>query len=185
MNKPKKSKPSPSPKRRKWKSKPKTAPKPKPKGATPAAPRKPPTKPPREPKPLGRPLKFKTAAQLQKKVDEYFDACAEHKIPPTITGLALALDTTRQTFIDYEGRDAFTDTIKKAKLRCENYAEIQLFRGRNVAGVIFNMKNNYGWKDKRQHEHDGTMMIDLLDELEGDDTEPDDFDDDGEDDDRF
>ena len=126
----------------------------------------------------GRPLKFKTAAGLQKAIDAYFETAQKEKLPPTITGLALALDTTRQTLMDYEERDAFTDTIKKAKLRCENYAEIQLFKGRNVAGVIFNMKNNYGWKDKRQHEHDGTMMIDVLDGLEeGDDGDVEDEDD--------
>jgi len=136
---------------------------------------------------LGRPLKFKTAAGLQKAIDAYFDKCKEEHLPPTITGLALHLDTTRQTLMDYEYRDAFTDTVKKAKLRCENYAEIQLFKGSNVAGVIFNMKNNYGWKDKREVEHDGTMMIDVLDELEDDEDEDeeDGKGEDGEDEDRF
>lgn len=34
-----------------------------------------------------------------------------------ITGLALALDTTRDTLMDYEGKDEFSDTIKKPSLK--------------------------------------------------------------------
>ena len=84
--------------------------------------------------------------------------------PYTITGLALALGTTRETLIDYENgnRDnkpddenfdedveLFSDTIKKAKLRCEQFNEAQLF-STSPAGTIFNLKNNYGWKDKTE-----------------------------------
>lgn len=129
-------------------------------------------------KSAGRPLKFKTVAGLQKAIDEYFAQCKKDLVPVTITGLALHLDTTRQTLIDYERRDQFTDTIKKAKLRCENYAEIQLFQGRNVAGVIFNMKNNYNWQDKREIDTRDRTMMDILDELEGGADDDDDGDDD-------
>jgi hypothetical protein len=97
----------------------------------------------------GRPLKFKSAEELQKMIDAYFANCDKKKKPYTITGLALALDTTRETLLDYEERDEFSDTIKRAKLRCQAYAEEQLFTNRNTAGVIFNMVNNYGWKNKQ------------------------------------
>jgi len=98
---------------------------------------------------VGRPLKFKSAKELQSKIDAYFRDCDKKKKPYTITGLALALDTTRETLLDYEERDEFSDTIKKAKLKCQAYAEEQLFTNRNTAGVIFNMVNNYGWKNKQ------------------------------------
>lgn len=87
------------------------------------------------------------------------------QIPYTITGLALALDTTRETLLDYEDGDRdiepdntsddgeelpkFSDTIKKAKLKIHNYAENRLFEN-NPTGTIFNLKNNYGWKDKTE-----------------------------------
>jgi hypothetical protein len=103
----------------------------------------------------GRPLKFKTVEELQTKVKEYFETCDEKGKPYTITGLALSLDTTRQGLMNYQERDEFYDTIKKAKLQCENYAEEQLFVGKNTAGVIFNMKNNYGWVDKQEIEQSG------------------------------
>lgn len=143
--------------------------------------------------PGGRPLKFKTAAELQKKVDAYFKDCDPHvekvteyveardkdgnlkkdknglnylvrvthnvktqQVPYTITGLAHALGTTRETLLDYEDRDEFSDTIKKAKLRCENFAEMQLFSN-SPTGTIFNLKNNYGWRDKT--ELDGNLNV--------------------------
>lgn len=76
--------------------------------------------------------------------------------PFTITGLAVALDTSRQTLLNYEERGEFFDTIKKSKDMCEEYAENQLFDGKNVAGPIFNLKNNYKeWEERVKQEHSG------------------------------
>lgn len=87
------------------------------------------------------------------------------QVPYTITGLAEALETSRETLLDYESgkyddpertaddNTQFSDTIKKAKLRCENYAEQQLF-STTPTGTIFNLKNNYGWKDRTELDAD-------------------------------
>ena len=97
----------------------------------------------------GRPMKFKSNKELQQKIDQYFQECDRNGRPYTITGLALALETTRQTLLDYEKKyTEFSDTVKRAKLRIENYAEEQLFVNKNTAGIIFNMVNNFGWKNK-------------------------------------
>ena len=102
----------------------------------------------------GRPAKFQSVEELQEKIDLYFVECKANKDHPCITGLALALETTRETLLDYEKNNpnlkAFSDTIKRAKLRCQNYAEQKLFDG-NCTGVIFNLKNNYGWRDEKSH----------------------------------
>lgn len=108
----------------------------------------------------GRPLKFKSVEELQEQIDIYFDSCFENvdvctvkQVKPfTVTGLALALDTTRETLLDYEDKEEYSDTIKKAKLKIEAYAEEQLFLGKNTAGVIFNMINNYKgrWTNKTE-----------------------------------
>lgn len=99
----------------------------------------------------GRPLKFKTPEEIETKAKEYFKMCDETNRPYTITGLAIALDTDRQTLINYEEREEYFDTIKKVKQIVENYAEEKLFNGSNTAGVIFNLKNNYSnWKDKQE-----------------------------------
>jgi len=73
------------------------------------------------------------------------------QIPYTITGLALALDTSRETLLEYEEREEFVDTIKKAKDRCHNYVENSLLTS-NPTGAIFNLKNNYGWRDKTEQD---------------------------------
>lgn len=71
--------------------------------------------------------------------------------PFTVTGLAVALDTTRETLLDYEKKTEnaeFSDAIKNAKQMIHNYAEEYLFSGKNVVGAIFNLKNNWGYVDR-------------------------------------
>jgi hypothetical protein len=122
----------------------------------------------------GRPLKFKSVKQLEKKIDEYFESCMEEQWyqdlegnwkpvldrngnvvkkqvkPFTITGLASFLGTNRQTLLNYEERDEFFDTINKAKTKIEAYAEESLWSPKIAPGVIFNLKNNFGWVDKQE-----------------------------------
>jgi len=133
---------------------------------------------------LGRPPKFKSVKELEVKIDNYFNSCWTQKIDPsgnlmflrdrkglktdtpitvqtqpyTITGLAVFLSVDRDTLMNYQAKSEFFGTIKRAKQRCEAYAEEQLFIGRNVAGAIFNLKNNYGWKDKMETEHSGNLI---------------------------
>ena len=99
---------------------------------------------------MGRPLKFKDAKEIEDKAEEYFKYCDEHDKPYTMTGLAIALDTDRKTLLNYGNKEDFFLTLKKIKSRVENYAEEQLYRNGNTAGVIFNLKNNYGWVDKQE-----------------------------------
>lgn len=103
----------------------------------------------------GRPLKFKSVEELQEKIDAYFASCDEENEPITITGLALALDTTRDTLCDYGEKAEFSDTIKIAKLRVENAYEKRLIR-RGNGGDVFALKN-FGWKDTK--DIDGNLNI--------------------------
>src|SRR3989338_10128016 len=96
---------------------------------------------------VGRPLKFKTGKELEKAVSSYFTDCEKSSKPISISGLAVALDINRQTLLNYSKTEEFFGTIKKAKAICEKYTEESLFIGRKIAGAIFNLKNNYGWKD--------------------------------------
>lgn len=118
---------------------------------------------------VGRPLLFESPEALQEAVDAYFKKCDSRKVnvitkdggvvkvtkqqPYTISGLALALNTSRETLMNYEDRPEFFDTIKAAKDKCLAWVEDQLFEGTGApAGVIFNLKNNYGWVDKTEYE---------------------------------
>lgn len=131
----------------------------------------------------GRPPKFKSVDELEVKIEAYFNSCWTQKIdhsgnplylrnrkglktntpiniqtqPYTITGLAVFLGVDRDTLMNYQAKSEFFGTIKRAKQRCEAYAEEQLFIGKNVVGAIFNLKNNYGWKDKVETEHSGNL----------------------------
>lgn len=105
---------------------------------------------------MSRPLKFTSKKKLQEHVDAYFRDCKSSGRPLTISGLAIALDTTRQTLLDYEAREEFSDTIKKAKLRIENWTEEQLFTSTRTAGVIFNLTNNFGWSNKLKEQRSAT-----------------------------
>ena len=101
--------------------------------------------------PGGRPLKFKTNKELQEKIDAYFIFCDEFNKPYTVSGLADFLDTDRITLIRYENRDAFSNTIKKAKQKIEaQFEERALFGKYNPAIAIFLMKNNFGYTDKTE-----------------------------------
>lgn len=115
----------------------------------------------------GRPLKFKSPVELEKRIDEYFQDCIEQKIPITVTGMALWLDTSRETLCDYQTKDQFSDVIKKAKLRVENAYEIGL-QSANPAGKIFVLKN-MGWKDRQEVDVDMSVKINVRDRFDGDD----------------
>jgi hypothetical protein len=48
----------------------------------------------------------------------------------------------------------FVDAIKRAKLKCHNYAEKQLYLAKSAQGPIFALKN-FGWKDTQNIEVSG------------------------------
>jgi hypothetical protein len=51
----------------------------------------------------------------------------------------------------YQDKPEFSHTIKRAKLRIEDALEQRLARAASVTGIIFNLKNNFGWKDAQEH----------------------------------
>jgi len=90
--------------------------------------------------------RYTSVKELQAKIDEYFDNIGNdgHDGVITVTGLALYLGfCSRQSFYDYEKRDKYSYTIKKARLRIENDYEIDMRVNPN-AGNIFALKN-FGW----------------------------------------
>lgn len=111
--------------------------------------------------PAGRPKLYESDEALREVVDDYFASLVDE--PPTVSGLALALDMTRETLNQYSKDEEFSDTIKKAKQRIEVYLEMRLY-GSAPAGTIFNLKNNFGWKDESTTKHAGSINWGELDD---------------------
>lgn len=127
----------------------------------------------------GRPLKFKDEKELQTKIEEYFKSCWRQKIdmwgnpiftkdskgkkteeavmeqhkPYTVAGLAVFLDCSEDTLLNYAHKKKFFGTIEKAKEIIYAYKQEFLYSGKNPTGAIFDLKNNYGWKDKVEEDH--------------------------------
>lgn len=142
-----------------------------------------------EPKkhPGGRPLLFTDLKKLEQKINRYFRSCWHQKIdmwgnpiyskdkkgkktdkkvmvqfkPYTVAGLAVYLDCSEETLLNYEkeknSRKEFFGTIKRAKDIIYSYKQEFLYSGKNPTGAIFDLKNNYGWKDKVETEHSGNI----------------------------
>jgi len=117
--------------------------------------------------PGGRPNKITEKKELQEKIDKYFKECDNKSEPYTITGLCIALDICRDTLCEYAKKEEFSDTIKKAKLRVENYLEKHLITDSGTTGIIFNLKNNFGWKDKQENINVDTSYEDYIKRVEG------------------
>lgn len=111
-------------------------------------------------------LKYKTGKELQKGIDKYFQECDKKQKPYTMSGLAESLDIDRITLINYGKRDSFFTLIKKAKQKVERQLEENALIGKgNATFTIFNLKNNYGWRDTV--EVDNKNELSKLDELLG------------------
>lgn len=111
----------------------------------------------------GRPPLYESSEQLQKAIDDYFDNKGAsksiivnkeiHNIKVfTITGLVYHLGfEALQSFYDYEKKEEFTYTIKRARLRIQMLYEENLQLS-NPTGSIFALKN-FGWVDKSEVDH--------------------------------
>ena len=119
--------------------------------------------------PVRRPLKFKTVKELQKAIDEYFlwcdnrpkkiwleksqsEAMIADPAPYTMSGLARRIGLSRQGLIDYKNRDEYLDAIKEARSKVHEDVETRLMDGKAQSGAIFNLKNNFGWRDESQRD---------------------------------
>lgn len=98
--------------------------------------------------PAGRPPLWNTSEELEKEIQGYYSHCEEKKKPLTIAGLAVWLGVDRQTIYNYETKDEFFGTIKKARDHILAGLEEALFT-EGKAGQIF-LAKNYGYTDKQE-----------------------------------
>jgi len=127
----------------------------------------------------GRPRKYETVEEMEERIDAYFAKCDERVVrvvvgdksnkelvdvprPETYTvqGLSVFLDLSREGLLEYEKREEFSDTIKHARARIEANKVTHMLDGDGpVAGYIFDLKNNCGWKDKHEIDQKTHMVF--------------------------
>ena len=77
-------------------------------------------------------------------------------VPPSVTGMCLYLDIDRSTWQNYADavlHPELAGICQGARTRIEAYLEQELLtREKGVQGIIFNLQNNYGWKQKQEVE---------------------------------
>jgi len=107
------------------------------------------------------------ATVLRKRIDAYFEKCREDDEPVTITGLALALNMTRESLLRYDKDDVCFEMIKEARLRVQNAYEKRLIKRGNT-GDVFALKT-FGWSDKPETEKKvqiKTALVSFGDEID-------------------
>lgn len=139
-------------------------------------------------KQVGRPPIYKTANEIEEKIDAYFKECEGeilkddngktvlnkfgnpvviNRKPPTVTGLALALGfTSRLDLLRYQGKEEFCNTITRAKSMVEQYAEERLFDRDGSNGAQFSLRNNFkGWDADKKDDNSGDGKITIVNNI--------------------
>ena len=95
----------------------------------------------------------------------------EYLEEPSVAGLCLHLGISKDTWAEYAKLEDLGPVCERFKMRHENYLAGKLDgnKAKSVQGVIFNLKNNFGWADKTEVEskNDTTVRYELAPELEG------------------
>ena len=77
-------------------------------------------------------------------------------VPPSVTGMCLYLGIDRSTWQNYADaalHPELADVAAEARARIEAYLEQELLtREKGLQGIIFNLQNNYGWRQKQEVE---------------------------------
>ena len=133
---------------------------------------------------VGKPLKYPDPLEFQRKINQYFDWCdsqskkvatstKEGKLVPkpyTVSGLCVYLQIDSETLSEYGKRPLYSDSVKNAKKRIENWLEEAALTGAvNPIFSIFSFKNNFGWSDKQEVKFNGNLALStVLKEVQGD-----------------
>ena len=92
--------------------------------------------------------------------------------PPTMRSLCLYLGISKQTLSNYEREGGiFEEVISEARLRVEEYLQLQLNAGiKRPQGIIFDLQCNHGWscekKAQDNGEGGGVVILPEIDRLE-------------------
>lgn len=92
----------------------------------------------------------------------------QYTVPPSLAALCLDIGISSVTWAAYSDDDDLGPVCAYAKLRVEAYLTEQVNIRDRPQGVIFNLQNNYGWRERSEHTakiHDETEGISLIDKI--------------------
>lgn len=92
----------------------------------------------------------------------------EYIVPPSLAALCLDIGISQVTWAAYSDDVELGPVCEYAKLRVEAYLTEQVNIRDRPQGVIFNLQNNYGWRERSEHTariHDETDGISLIDKI--------------------
>ncbi|MBQ8248267.1 MAG: hypothetical protein IJY93_00075 [Clostridia bacterium] len=135
----------------------------------------------------GAPPKWKSAEEMQARLDKYYASCEPRVIrdadgkpvtdkrgnavyyqrPLTTTGIARALGfRSRQSLYNYRGKKEFKEIIDDALMRVEEYTEERLFDSAGASGAKFSLANNFkGWNTDKNMDGDGDGSAEKLEDI--------------------
>jgi len=103
------------------------------------------------------------AYKIKEKIKSFWEYCEQKDYIPDIETLCLYLDVSRVTLWTWETQEDNKDLaniIKNAKNRIFHYKKQLAFKGKmNATIFIFDAKNNHGYVDKIDHEHNSNTNI--------------------------
>lgn len=107
---------------------------------------------------------YKTAEELCAKVNEYFEICAKEDRIPNKTRLTafLGLRNTESLQNYHAYGDDYAEVIDKANIYIEAWLEESLINHRtntSTVGVIFALKNHYGWTDRQEVRNEFSLEV--------------------------
>lgn len=76
----------------------------------------------------------------------------EYLQKPSVAAICTEIGISRDTWNEYERREGYDAVCAAAKLEIERYLVERLGSGKGDSGVMFNLKQNYGWKDRMEVE---------------------------------
>ena len=95
-----------------------------------------------------------TPARLRNAINKYFDWCEETDNIPSIKGLVLNLNVTRDFFYRNLRDEKYSEILEQARLIVAEWAERDVYNTKGMAaGKIAYMKNVHGWAEKLESQN--------------------------------
>jgi hypothetical protein len=105
---------------------------------------------------VGKPPKFTSVKQLEKKMDEYFLDCDKRGKRSNVVGLNLFCGFGSRFGLYQMARDKseYHNAISRATMRIEadRVSDLVSPGNGNVNGMKFDLTNNFGWVDERKQD---------------------------------